>query len=385
MGSRTFYEGWDSNRPNLICYINIGIGENAQKFILQSVGRGVRIEPMRNKRRRLLPLYNAGEVPRNQFELLKEKIQPLETLFIFGTNREVLETVIKGLNQERTAAFGQKLDFFELNPDVQSYPLLIPFYRNADKPLIKQRTIANFEVDEKEFDVFKQFVETTDPRVLLALMDSTPEQIAALRHSLSESTSFYKLDGRRHGDLKRFLHRVIDYLSVEAKEVEGLKELEDEICHFKHITVALEDISELQGKAERVKDYKNQSIDEQKLIEQLQRGEITPEKFKEAYDDIGRLKEGEAFEHEGKTIVLKHFAQHYYLPVVLGKNEQVDYIRHIIRNKSEVRFIQMLEQYLEHSSNKLQEFDWWFFSKLDESLDRVYIPYYQPKSNRILG
>lgn len=43
MGSRTFYEGWDSNRPNVITYINIGTGTEAKKFILQSVGRGVRI------------------------------------------------------------------------------------------------------------------------------------------------------------------------------------------------------------------------------------------------------------------------------------------------------------------------------------------------------
>ncbi|MCD6391812.1 MAG: DEAD/DEAH box helicase family protein, partial [Dehalococcoidia bacterium] len=46
MGSRSFYEGWDSNRPNVINYINIGVGEDARKFILQSTGRGVRIEPI---------------------------------------------------------------------------------------------------------------------------------------------------------------------------------------------------------------------------------------------------------------------------------------------------------------------------------------------------
>jgi type III restriction enzyme len=87
MGSRSFYEGWDSNRPNVICYINIGTGTDAQKFILQSVGRGVRIEPIKNKRKRLLPLYNAGEVEQNLFQRLKDAVQPLETLFIFGTNR----------------------------------------------------------------------------------------------------------------------------------------------------------------------------------------------------------------------------------------------------------------------------------------------------------
>ena len=41
MGSRTFYEGWDSNRPNVIPNINIGTSTEAKKFILQSVGRGV--------------------------------------------------------------------------------------------------------------------------------------------------------------------------------------------------------------------------------------------------------------------------------------------------------------------------------------------------------
>lgn len=53
MGSRTFYEGWDSNRPNVICYINVETGKDARKFILQSVGRGVRIEPIKNRRKRL--------------------------------------------------------------------------------------------------------------------------------------------------------------------------------------------------------------------------------------------------------------------------------------------------------------------------------------------
>lgn len=61
MGSRAFYEGWDSNRPNIILFINIGVGKDAKKFIIQSVGRGVRIEPIKGKRRRLRNLYNRGE------------------------------------------------------------------------------------------------------------------------------------------------------------------------------------------------------------------------------------------------------------------------------------------------------------------------------------
>src|SRR5690606_6661684 len=61
----------------------------------------------------------------------------------------------------------------------------------------------------------------------------------------------------------------------------------------------------------------------------------------------------------------------------------IDYIKHIIKTESEVKFIEALEEYLEKSDNKFKDFEWWFFSKLDESLDEVYIPYYNPILNKI--
>jgi type III restriction enzyme len=42
-----------------------------------------------------------------------------------------------------------------------------------------------------------------------------------------------------------------------------------------------------------------------------------------------------------------------------------------------------LEVYLQHLNNFFNHFDWWFFSKIDETLDDVFIPYYNPKTNRI--
>jgi len=75
MGSRSFYEGWDSNRPNVINYINIGLGQDAKKFILQSIGRGIRIEPIKNKRKRLLQVYNARGIQ------VRPSILSLENVF----------------------------------------------------------------------------------------------------------------------------------------------------------------------------------------------------------------------------------------------------------------------------------------------------------------
>jgi hypothetical protein len=71
------------------------------------------------------------------------------------------------------------------------------------------------------------------------------------------------------------------------------------------------------------------------------------------------------------------------LPIALTESERTDFIQHIIKHKSEVTFINELEKYLNEENNFFKQFDWWFFSKIDETLDEVYIPYYNPKSNRI--
>lgn len=349
MGSRSFYEGWDSNRPNVICYINIGTVTDAQKFILQSVGRGVRIEPIKNKRKRLLPLYNAGEVEQNLFQRLKDAVQPLETLFIFGTNRQALQTVLENLQKERATGQWQTLDVFKVNPEAKKVCLLIPVYKPASAPQAQQNLIAKFEIAEKELNALRAFVQGADDRVLLALTDAEPKQVKVLRGALQQNS--LTDNGRQCGDLRRLLRRVVDYLSVTPEEVDKLKPLEDEIRHFRHITVSLEDIGDLKQRVECVRDYKDPKED--------------------------------SFVHNTKHISIKHIAQHYYLPVVLSEDGKADYIRHIIKTPSEVKFIKDLENYLAQPSNQFQQFERWFFSKLDESLDEVYIPYYDPKTNRM--
>ena len=375
MGSRAFYEGWDSNRPNVICYINIGTGVEAQKFILQSVGRGVRIEPFPNKRRRLLPLYNAGEVSPQEYQRLRDVVQPLETLFIFGTNRNALQTVLKNLNKERTTEKWQVLESFTINPEAKKVCLLIPVYKPASGLLVHQKPISKFEIAQEELDALRAFVQGTDDRVLLALTDAEPKQVKALRDALAQNSLFATTNGRRYGDLRRLLRRVVGYLNVPLEEVEGLKALEDEIRHFKHISVSLKDIGKLEGKVKRVKDYPT----EIKKVRELY-GKVSPEEYEQRSREISRVEE---FTCDGKRITIKHIAQHYYLPVVLSKDGKADYIRHIIKTPSEAEFIKDLENHLAQPNNLFQQFDWWFFSKLDESLDEVYIPYYDPVTNRM--
>lgn len=48
-----------------------------------------------------------------------------------------------------------------------------------------------------------------------------------------------------------------------------------------------------------------------------------------------------------------------------------------------MNFIYDLEKYLNNQDNKFKDFDWWMFSKLDETQDNVFIPYYNPNINNI--
>jgi hypothetical protein len=302
-------------------------------------------------------------------------VQPLETLFIFGTNRKALQTVLENLNKERTTEKWQVLEGFTINPEAKKVCLLIPVYKPASDLLVHKKPISKFEIAEGELDVLRKFVQGTDDRVLLALTDAEPKQVKALRDALAQNSLFVVTKERRYGDLRRLLRRVVGYLNVPLEEVEGLKALEDEIRHFKHISVSLKDIGKLEGKVKRVKDYPT----EVKKVRELY-GKVSPEEYEQRSREISRVEE---FTCDGKRITIKHIAQHYYLPVVLSEDGKADYIRHIIKTPSEAKFINDLENYLAQPNNQFQQFDWWFFSKLDESLDEVYIPYYDPVTNRM--
>ncbi|MEM5871759.1 MAG: hypothetical protein QW051_02720 [Candidatus Aenigmatarchaeota archaeon] len=267
--------------------------------------------------------------------------------------------------------------FFRINPEINNKDakLLVPIYRKDDKYLAEKQDLAKFELHQEEFVVLKNFVDSTDNRVLLVITETSPANICLLRNTLKEPDSFYKFGDRRHGNFKRLIRNVIDRWSIKTEYAEGFKELEDEICHFRHISVSLEDINELRVKIDKVCNYPNLAYELNSLY-----GKISPEEFLKRSKEINSSEE---FSFNHVKVSIRYIAEHYYLPVVLSENDKASYIRHVIKTLSGVRFIEDLKRYLSEPDNKFRNFDWWFFSKLDESLDEVYIPYYDPKKNRI--
>jgi hypothetical protein len=173
------------------------------------------------------------------------------------------------------------------------------------------------------------------------------------------------------------LPRLFSYFKVIPQEADGLKPLGDEIRHFRHIKVFLQDITALQEKIERIRERPR------RIAELRARYEARQLSFDELFQQAQAIPSDESFTHNGQTLHIKQVARHYSMPVLLSENERIDWIRHVVRHPSEVRFHNNLEEYLNQPQNAFARLNWWAFSKIDENLDEVYIPYYDPQSNRI--
>jgi type III restriction enzyme len=230
---------------DLIPFINIGTGADARKFVLQSVGRGVRIEPMKSKRRRLESLHNNREVDDMLFQQAKPFLSAVQSLFIFGTKREALEIILAGLSKEKEKEEGIHLELDVNSSAFENQQALVPVYRPVDGSLLmEQREPRKFELQTSESAMLKKYREYLgDDRLLLAHHEMTPAQISLLDRTLEDTDTYFNASTtRKYGKVEIILPRLAQYFNIIPREVEGFKPLEDEINHFKRIRVLLKDI-----------------------------------------------------------------------------------------------------------------------------------------------
>ena len=374
MGSRSFYEGWDSNRPNIILFINIGVGKDAKKFVLQSVGRGVRIEPIKNERKRLWHLYTTKKIKEDIYKKIKNYIFSIETLFIFGTNAGVLKEVIKTFEDVKGKEYllaGQ----FKLNKKAKKLPLFVPVYKPASYILADAKEPKSYILEKDDFNLVKKYFEYfADKRVFLAKYETEPKIVKTIEKSFKKPLNYYKFEGETgvlNPDIVLF--RIIDHFSLIPEKFDRFEKVEKGkfIVHFEKARFSkLERLDEFLKKMEEVR-----SIEEKEdKIKSLQL-----ELFKEG------IKDKDLFSKPFNGIKIKYVSNHYYYPIILSEpKHKIGYLNHIITEESEVEFIKELDNYLMTKNNLFnKKFDWWLFSKLDETTDDVYIPWYNPKSNKI--
>jgi len=382
MGSRAFYEGWDSSRPNIILFINIGTGADAKKFVLQSIGRGVRIQPLPNKRGRLTKLYNSEGIDKELMEKIYKYVSPLETLFIYGTKADNLQEIVNTLKQESEDE--ENIGYlFEINPELLDKLLLVPTYKDSNLMLIeKEDKISKYAISQQDHKIIETYLQELDDKILVWKYDADPLILERLKEEITEKpedNNLFRIDDTakiiKNPDI--LLRNILSYFSAKLKEFDSFKELnkDNDIVHFRHITITKSKLNSIKENIERVKKSKDKEKEKQILMEKLKKGEISLEEYTERIEALAKIEPQEKVD----DLIIKNLEKHYYIPVIISEKDKIDYIKHIIKVPSERKFLQDLEE----NKSIFDEYDWWYFSKLDETLDRIYIPYYDSNSRKI--
>ncbi|MBL7109396.1 MAG: DEAD/DEAH box helicase family protein [Candidatus Marinimicrobia bacterium] len=391
MGSRAFYEGWDSNRPNIINFVNIGTHKDAKKFILQSIGRGVRIEPIKNQRKRLLPLINDGVIKNEVLKAKVKEVNLLESLFVFGTNQKAILSVLETLKGEQQEEEHQ-LSLFE--KDIFSHPLLIPVYKNASSN--NEKRLKRLRINKEDFALYNDIVETMNEKAIAFNFNLKYEDVAILTEKQKDSKNFKQVEHERIGKVGPVVKHILNYYKNIPEEVDTFSKVEEEIIHYNKISVntsktgsetsiEFKRLAELKNKIKKAKNPVDKEQVKNEFKQALANSEIDIDEYTEQIEKLKyEASSGtETFTHRNEEINIKKLLNHYYFPTVISGKDRIKWMKHIIDTPSEIEFVNALEKHLKEDDNFFSQFDWWKFSKIDHSLDKkVRIPYIDPYNGK---
>lgn len=365
MGSRAFFEGWDSLRPNVVNFINIGTGKDAKRYILQSIGRGVRLSPIKNQRMRAKSLL----VNYPKILSVIPKAGPIETLFVYATSKRAVETVLETM-QDQNTGYGNEIDVV-LNKNQVQFDLLIPIYETIQN---RREKVAKFHISKKSLTLLNNALNSPES-VLITRYSIVPEEILFLKLNLNNKSDIFTYNEEKdYKNIDILLFKVLLHIRKQRKVVKEFKVLEDEILHFKHIKTYLEK-SEHADLLEKIKKTSKKPIlqTEEELLELLDSKKITIREYTDSIKSLTNFSGTENF----KDLSIDFISEHYYVPVITSSKEKPDYIKHIISVPSEVEFISKLNNFVKENHFHFK----WMFSKIDESIDKISIPYFSSETN----
>ncbi|OLQ25584.1 restriction endonuclease subunit R [Helicobacter pylori] len=360
VGSRTFETGWDSTRPSVILFLNIGLDDDAKKLVKQSFGRGVRIESLKNQRQRLAYLDIDEAIKKD----LKPNAAMLETLFVIPTNPASLEAILK--IQKESENRGENRGSWreiKLEKTPIEHKLFVPCYRKEPTSILKIPENASFKMSEKNFKDLKEYFNLmSEKHFILKHEIYDPKDYATLKDMI-QKVHFKKVSTWHYKDLDYMISEIKGKLypnqKVPKDEFNALDS--EKIVHFKRIKVKADKQEALIKTIQEVKEHV--PLDKETLIKKIAQGEIDPY-------DTEKHKQDKTFKvDDAELLKLK---EHYYTPLIKAKD--CDWLKHVVKVKSEIDFLQELQD--QETTKTLQaNYDFWAFSKIDEHLDNLFIPY----------
>ncbi|TPH92883.1 restriction endonuclease subunit R [Helicobacter pylori] len=365
VGSRTFETGWDSTRPSVILFLNIGLDDDAKKLVKQSFGRGVRIESVKNQRQRLAYLDIDEAIKKD----LKPNAAMLETLFVIPTNHASLEAILT-IQKESENGGENRGSWREIKLEKTriEHDLFVPCYRKEQTSITELPESASFKMSGENFKDLKEYFNLmSEKHFILKHEFYDPKDYATLKNMI-QKVHFKKVSTWHYKDLDYMISEIKGKLypnqKVPKDEFNALDS--EKIVHFKRIKVKASKKEELVKKIQEVKEYA--PLDKETLRTKIAQGEIDPY-------DTEKHKQDRTFK-VGDAELLK-LKEHYYTPLIKAKN--CDWLKHVVKVKSESDF---LEELLKITETLQENYDFWAFSKINEHLDNLFIPYFNNAAER---
>jgi len=369
LGSRMFVEGWDSNRPNLIHFIGLGKNEKNTKLVLQAIGRGVRIEPVPNQRKRNNYLSNSNKIDidtlNNTVKLFKNHYEPiilLETLFIFATNTKTMSSILISLKNEKDDKEFILLDEHINKTTIKEKPLLIPEY---DQVLEVNK---KYQITQKQLDNINCFLQKHKKVFLLKDISFNHAYITKYleicEYLFNKTDEIQIMPSHPFDKLKdeSLLLHILEYFVGSIPKFKQFREIQDnDIIHYKYISVQQDTdntYNELIKKITKVMKSDNLSIDE--LKEQLKQNIINIDEYT---DKIQNKTESQS---------IKKLDKQYYQPTLFSGFDYT--FKNAIDVNSEIIFINQLCEFIKNGLSL--DITWWYFAKINQHHDRnIYIPF----------
>ncbi|GAA7761227.1 DEAD/DEAH box helicase family protein [Helicobacter pylori] len=343
VGSRTFETGWDSTRPSVILFLNIGLDDDAKKFVKQSFGRGVRIESVKNQRQRLAYLDIDEAIKKD----LKPNAAMLETLFVIATKSESVEAILdfKKESENRGEDRGSWREI-KLEKTRIEHALFVPCYRKEQKSITELPENASFKMSGENFKDLKEYFHLMSEKHFILKHEIYDPKDYTLLKEMIQTAHFKKVSTWHYKDLDYMISEIKGKLypnqKVPKDEFNALDS--EKIVHFKRIKVKADKKEKLIQTIQEVKEY--------------------------APLDTDKHKQDRTFKVDGAELL--KLKEHYYTPLIKAKN--CDWLKHVVKVKSEIDFLKELQE--TETIKTLQEnYDFWAFSKIDEHLDNLFIPY----------
>lgn len=356
MGSKVFNEGWDSNRVNLICFINIG-SKNAKKYVLQTIGRGVRIEPFLGVRKRFM-------VSDIDDALIKDKLNPfcagLEMLFIMASDYVAIKGILEGIESFKTSG---AIKGFKIKREFE--PLLVPKYKDG------QIRDENYAISSVDFEKLCAYIKGYDEDILLLNSEAKSVDLGFSTLMKIRTKQGFELRGSRANLTPKNAFVVIDkFFHSKKKEFKEFRNLNGEICHFQKITSTLDElvINEINKKIKELVSVKV-GKSEAELMQEVKQGKISIEDYTKAI----KSSTDKSTQCYGYTLN-SNLSKHYYNPLIINENDKGSMV-YAIRHKSEIEFLQDLQEYIARQNNALKDCKW-CFCRLVENVDDIFVPYF---------